>query len=190
METKILEITDTRTILEVAEVKKYLRVSSFNTTEDMLISGKLIPGAINLCEQYLNRDILSKRHEWRIHDPQGEYFNLPFAPIKEVEKIDVFYRNNQESRTLVLNQDYLVDPIENPRITILDRYASSRVPIYTITYGTEGIKDATLDMISTGILTLVAILYRERDGRSTRTKRNNFQDWLSRYKNFGFYGTR
>ena len=73
METKILEITDTRTILELAEVKKYLRVSSFNTTEDMLISGKLIPGAINLCEQYLNRDILSK-------DASGGYM-IPKASI-------------------------------------------------------------------------------------------------------------
>ena len=190
MQTDILEVIDERVIVPLAKVKDYLRITPGNTREDSLIQDDLIPSAIDLVEKFINRDILAKKRKLILFNPQGSYFNLTYAPISSVDSIIASYSNSfrKDSKVLVLGTDYEITDADAPEIRIVDKYAKNFEPTYTILYTTAGIRDTRLKMISTGILTLISALYIERDGRSTKQRRNNYKDWLSTYRYYGFYG--
>lgn len=190
MQTDILEVIDERVIVPLAKVKDYLRITPGNTREDSLIQDDLIPSAIDLVEKFINRDILAKRRKLILFNPQGSYFNLTYAPIASIESITASYSisSSKPKKVLVLGSDYEVTDVDAPEVRIIDKYVQNFQPTYTILYTTAGIHDARLKMIGTGILTLISALYIERDGRSTKQRRNNYKDWLSTYRYYGFYG--
>ena len=195
MKVTVLEVTDEREIVSLEEAKEYLRISPNNKREDLLIQQTLIKGSIDLVEQYLDRDILSKRRDFHVVNPEGDYFNLPYAPIKTLGSINIRGIGKDDNKLLVENDDYLVENSLDLRAYILNKnlmkeYITDRGWTWQITYETAGIHDDSLMVMKAGILSLVAALYRERDGRSTKTTRNNYQDWLSRYKNYAYYGIR
>ena len=190
METDIIEFLEPdRVIISLQDAKDYLRITPTNTREDSLIEDNLIPASIDLIEKYINRDITAKRRSWILSQPEGDYFNLPYAPIKTITQIEVELYD-QQKKVLVPNQDYVFDEGSNPKICLRNDFYQSQKPTYRILYETEGIPDDKLRMIKTGILTLTSALYIERDGRSSRSLRNNYKDWLNRYKNYGYYGKR
>ena len=190
METDIIDFLEPdRVIVSLQDAKDYLRITPTNVREDNLISSNLIPSSVDLIEKYINRDITSKRRSWVLDEPEGNYFNLPYAPIKVIERIEVELFD-QQRKVLVDKRDYVFDGSSNPKVCLRNNFYQSQRPTYTITYVTSGISDDKLLMIKTGVLTLASALYIERDGRSNKTLRNNYKDWLYKYRNFGYYGKR
>jgi len=152
-------------IITLGDVKSYVRIDS---TDDDAIITNMITQARIWCENFISRDIVPKNRTYFLGDTSG-LFDLPFAPIAEVESVTV----EGEAATFT---EYGLDDLSIE----LDGGPSSNVKV---TYTTAGLNDG---LIKQALLQMVSNYYDNRAdfeiGKTVNEIPTNVKSILSGYK--------
>lgn len=184
--TRIIAVLDStgattgtpRTGLDVVtldEAKNYLRVDT--TTDDNLITDQ-INTAVEICENYLSRDILPKQREQYIQEDRSNgRFDLFYTPVASVDSVSI------AGETQTLNEGYeILGPINEPVVSIENFFAypgfssfalDSASNEINITYTTAGLLNDPI--VKNGVLAALAWIYEGR----TDTPKSNYRAYLA-----------
>jgi hypothetical protein len=129
-------------IVSIADVKDYARI---DTEADNTIISQMIVQARIWCENFISKDIVAKNRTYYLPETNGT-FDLPFAPVSEIESITIGG---------TASTDYEVLGLDNETIE-LDGGSAENVKV---TYITTGMNDGLLKQ---ALLQLIATYYDNR----------------------------
>ena len=148
-DVSILSTTgDPDDILTLAQAKNFIRVT-VDTKDDELITSQIF-AAIQIAENYLSRDILSKTREQYIRRVKEDRIELYFPPIASIQSVFV---GEQEQ---IEGEGYTLEGAENQQYIILNQDFAEDV---VIKYTTVGI--ANDNVIRQGVYSIVRDLYED-----------------------------
>ena len=166
-----LKTAPTTEALRLGDIKRHLRLSTGDATEDKVFS-ILKKAARSKAETYTNRKFITQTwyrylDEW----PSGDYITLPYPPLSTATALVLTYKTSTEATTTVSSTKYRADSASVPGRLVLgygDDWPSETLwtvnPIrveYVCGYGVESTNIPS--DITNAMLLMVGHMYENRE---------------------------